>query len=321
MRVSLFGGGTDYPVFFEEFGGAVLGMAVEYYSYIAVSDVPDNQYMLRYSENETVNRIDEIRHQGIKACLLHRHMDFPIQISHMSDMPTRAGLGTSSSFTVGLLHALSILLAQKNNNPETISPTSPMVLIKDAWHVERDLMGETVGSQDQVFAVLGGLRRILFEPDHTISTRPILNKDAKRLIEDYLYLIPTGYYRTASEVAKKQVELTPSKQAELLAMKEMVEEGRSILEDSPDPRRLGRLLMESWLLKKGLTDRICPPNVEVFLNSIAHLTYGLKLIGAGGGGTVLVCMEPSQINRVKTITGKPVLPIRIAQHGSRAIVE
>src|SRR5271154_4586380 len=193
LRVSFFGGGTDYPIWYREFGGAVLSTAIDKCCYLTVRRLPpffDYHSRISYSKVENVNQNSAIEHASVRGCLQYMGIEEGVEIHHVADLPARTGLGTSSAFTVGLLLGLYALRDQMRNKRS---------LASDAIFVEQEVIGEAVGAQDQVSAAYGGFNRINFAPDGTIEAKPVL-VSANRLekLEDHLALYFTGFSRTAS---------------------------------------------------------------------------------------------------------------------------
>src|SRR3984957_1584440 len=213
LRISFFGGGTDYPIWFREFGGSVLSTAIDKSCYITCRHLPpffEYHSRVSYSRIENVNQNSAIEHPSVRACLQFMGIDAGVEIHHVADLPARAGLGTSSAFTVGLLLGLYALQNRMRDKHS---------LAADAIHVEQDLLKEAVGAQDQVSAAYGGFNRINFRADGTIDVKRVL-ADPSRLaeLEQHLALFFTGFSRTASEIAQEQVRMTSQRKHELDTM-------------------------------------------------------------------------------------------------------
>src|SRR5580704_15574981 len=224
LRISFFGGGTDYPVYFREFGGAVLSTAIDKCCYITCRRLPpffEYHSRVSYSKVENVNDNGSFQHPSVRACLKYMGVDEGVEIHHVADLPARTGLGTSSAFTVGLLLGLYGLADRMRDKH---------ALAQDAIHVEREVLQETVGAQDQVAAAYGGFNHISFGVDGTIQVKPML-APADRLaeVQNHMALFFTGFARTASEIAKEQVKETHKKGAELTEMFQMVAEAVDIV--------------------------------------------------------------------------------------------
>lgn len=318
FRISFFGGGTDYPAWYEDNEGAVLATTINKYCYISCRYLPpffDHKHRIVYSKIENVKDVSEIQHPAVKAALEFKGVKEGVEIHHDGDLPARTGLGSSSSFTVGLLHAIYAL--------KGIMP-SKQVLASEAIHVERNILKEHVGSQDQVLAAYGGFNKISFNSDHTFQVSPvILNQARLQQLQDHLMLYFTGLSRHASEIAKKQIENTNKKKAELLAMHQMVDEALNILCDgNRSILDFGRLLHESWRLKKSLTDAISTPYVDEIYDA-AHSAgaVGGKLLGAGGGGFMVFLSRPEEQPKIKErLKGLLLVPFKFETSGSQIVV-
>lgn len=295
FRISFFGGGTDYPVWYEENGGAVLSTTIDKYCYITIRYLPpffEHKHRIVYSSIENVKDASEIRHPVVKALLRYFKIEKGVEIHHDGDLPARSGLGSSSSFTVGMINSFHAL---KGNI------VSKADLAKQAIYIERDILKETVGSQDQVAVAHGGFNRIIFHHDHNFKICPVtLQKEKIRQLEKHLMLIFTGFSRFASEIAAAQVENTASKKKELSEMHQMVEHAIEILSSGRDIVELGNLLHQSWKIKKSLTDKISNSSIDsLYEKAIKAGAIGGKLLGAGGGGFMLLFVRPENRSRLK----------------------
>lgn len=316
FRISFFGGGTDYPIWFEEHGGAVLATTIDKYCYITCRYLPPffgHTSRLVYSKVETVQSNDQIEHPAVRGVLQHLHITDGLEIHHDGDLPARTGLGSSSAFTVGFLQALYGLKGRMPSKTE---------LAREAIHVEREVLKEHVGSQDQVLAAFGGFNRVDFSTDHRFQVSPILIDDEQRArLQEHLILFFTGFSRTASEIAGEQIEATPSKTQELRRMQQMVDEAVRILQENEDLTAFGRLLHEGWQVKRSLTSRISTPQIDGLYETACRAgAIGGKLLGAGGGGFLLLFVRPEEQDRVKeTLRGVLHVPLRFETAGSRII--
>jgi D-glycero-alpha-D-manno-heptose-7-phosphate kinase len=301
FRVSFFGGGTDYPPWFREHGGAVLSTSIDKYCYLACRYLPpffDVKYRTVYQKTELTNSIADIEHPAVRACLDHMSFhDYGTEVVHYADLPSRTGLGSSSSFSVGLLHALSGLKGQMPSKRQ---------LAEAAIHVEQNMLKENVGSQDQVAAAFGGLNLITFEA-RGFELRPMtLKPERLKELQDSLLLVYTGISRLASEVAAHQVRNIDSRKRELFAMREMVDQAVEILTSGTSMSDFGRLLHESWMLKRSLSTQVSNDSVDgIYDRARAHGALGGKLLGAGGGGFMLLFAAPE--NRARIVDSLPGL--------------
>lgn len=312
-RISFFGGGTDYRPYFMEYGGSVLSTTIDRYCYLTLRRLPpffDHSSRLSYSKIELFSSADQVQHPSVKACL--KYMDLRgVSITHDGDLPARAGLGTSSTFTVGLLNAMHALKGEF---------VDPLTLAAEAIHVEQDLIGENVGVQDQMAASIGGLNRLYFNADGYDYRPIILHPERKQRLEESLMLFFTGIFRYASQVAAEQVRNTPNKIRELQEMSRLTDEGERALV-SGDVNDFGRLLHESWQLKRSLSGKISTGEIDdMYARAREAGAIGGKLLGAGGGGFLMFYVKKEDQEFVKrALKDLLYVPIHIGQMGSRII--
>lgn len=316
FRISFFGGGTDYPIWYRQYGGSTLATTIQRYCYITCRWLPpffEHSSRVVWSKIELVKSWREIEHPSVRECIRYLEIEQGIEIHHDGDLPARTGLGSSSSFTVGLLHALYGL--------KGVMP-SRMQLAQEAIHVEQERLKESVGSQDQVAAAFGGFNRIDFRPDGTIQVFPmLLDPERLRSLQDHLMLIYTGVSRTASDVAFEQIKATPSKRQELSTMHQMVDEAIAILQGPGTLTSFGELLHEGWKLKRSLTHRISNSRIDqLYESALAAGALGGKLLGAGGGGFLLLFVPPERQEAVRgAVNGFLQVPVEFENTGSRVI--
>ncbi|MBU0672166.1 MAG: kinase [Candidatus Margulisbacteria bacterium] len=296
FRISFFGGGTDYPAWYEENGGAVLSTSIDKYCYISLRYLPpffEHRHRIVYSITETVSSIDEIKHPVVKALLELFEIERGIELHHDGDLPARAGLGSSSAFTVGMLNALYAL------NGKIISKQD---LAKEAIRVERDILKENVGSQDQIAVAHGGLNRIEFRPDHTFCAEAVtVGRQRISELQEHLMLVYTGLSRYASEIAGDQIKNIKSNGHELGNMRHMVDQAVEILNGGNDITEFGRLLHKAWQIKKRLSQKISNPKIDqVYETAMKSGALGGKLLGAGGGGFMLFFVRPQDRENIRT---------------------
>ena len=318
LRISFFGGGTDYPLWYREHGGSVLSTTIDKCCYITCRRLPpffDYHSRVSYSKVENVSRNSEIQHPSVRGCLQYLGIEEGVEVHHVADLPARAGLGTSSAFTVGLLLALYALKNQIRDK---------QTLAAEAIHVEQDLLGEAVGAQDQVSAAYGGFNRISFEPGGSIDVRRIpLSQSRCAELEGSLALYFTGFSRTASEIAQEQLRMTPHKQQELQRMMQFVDEAEKIVTSGDSPvAELGRLLHEAWQVKRSLTSKISNPVIdEIYDAGLRAGALGGKLLGAGGGGFMLFVVPPEKRDTLRAHLRKLLcVPFAFSTRGSDVIV-
>lgn len=318
LRISFFGGGTDYPAWYREHGGAVLATTIDKCCYITCLRLPpffDCHSRISYSRIENVAENDAIEHPSVRACLQYLAVDEGVEIQHVADLPARAGLGTSSAFTVGLLLGLYVLKDQMRDKH---------ALATEAIHVEQDLIREAVGSQDQVSAAYGGFNRINFHTDGSIEVNRVLTSPSRIAeLNRHLALYFTGFSRTASEIAREQLRVTPQKRNELDSMLQLVNEAEAIITSSNrSVDEFGRLLHESWRIKRTLTEKITNPTIdEIYDAGLRAGALGGKLLGAGGGGFLLFFVPPEKQESLRMRLQKLLcVPFAFSNKGSHVVV-
>jgi D-glycero-alpha-D-manno-heptose-7-phosphate kinase len=317
FRMSFFGGGTDYPAWFREHGGAVLATTLDKYCYISCRYLPpffEHRSRIVYSRIENVRSNSEIEHPAARGVLELLGVQDGIEIHHDGDLPAKTGLGSSSAFTVGLLHAVKALRG--------VMPTK-MELAQQAIHLEQDVLRESVGCQDQVLAAFGGLVRVDFDRDGEIHVAPIvLTSERLEDFQRHLLLFFTGFSRIASEIAEEQIRLTGQLKTELSCLFQMVQEAQSTLCGDRDIAEVGRLLHESWMVKRGLTSKIAPAAIDdIYTTARAAGAIGGKLMGAGGGGFMVLFARPADHARLReALRGLLEVPFRFDRSGSEVIV-
>lgn len=317
FRISFFGGGTDYPAYYSEHGGEVLSTTIDKYCHIVCRYLPpffDHKYLVRYSRKELPNSIDEIQHPSVRECLRFVGVETGIEMVHTGDIPAMSGIGSSSSFTVGLLKALYALQGRM---------VTKRKLAFDAIHVEQNMIREHVGSQDQTAAAFGGFNKIVFDRGEDIFVDPIaLEREKLEYLQSCMLLYFTGISRIASEIVQDQIRATPKKLEELGAMRAMVDEAVNILNgplESLDD--FGRLMNEAWMVKRSLTDKISNNHIdEIYEAAMRTGALGGKLCGAGGGGFILLFVPPERRCYVKEALKTLLLvPFRFENLGSHII--
>ena len=319
FRISFFGGGTDYPAWYQEHGGVVLATSIDKYCHISCRYLPpffEHRHRIVYSIIENVKHIEEIKHPAVRAILGWAGCDDRgLEIHHDGDLPARSGLGSSSSFTVGLIHALAALRGKYVSKDE---------IATQAIHMEQQIIKENVGSQDQISAAFGGFNRIDFMRNDTFQVSPIiLAKDRLHEFQTHLMLCFTGFSRIASEIAKSKIENFKNREPELNRMKEMVDEAIQILQSTKTPiEELGRLLHESWLHKRSLSNMVSTPEIDhLYEEALRVGAVGGKILGAGGGGFLLLFVKPDQQQKVRERLKHLVhVPFRFENSGSRVVL-
>jgi D-glycero-alpha-D-manno-heptose-7-phosphate kinase len=318
LRVSFFGGGTDYPVWYREHGGAVLSTTIDKSCFITCRWMPpffEYHSRISYSKVENVGENNAIEHPSVRGCLQLLGINEGVEIHHIADLPARTGLGTSSAFTVGLLLALYALKNQMRDKHS---------LAMEAIRVEQDILKEAVGAQDQVIAAYGGLNRINFGIDGSIEAKRVLmSPDRMAELQQNLALYFTGFSRIASKIAQEQLRLTPQKTGELNRMLELVDEAEAIV---TDPKRslndFGRLLHESWKIKRTLSQKITTAALdEIYEAGLSAGALGGKLLGAGGGGFMLFFVPPNRREALRErLKSLLCIPFSFSTRGSHVVV-
>ena len=317
-RISFFGGGTDHPQWYRENGGKVLATTFNKYCYISVRNLPpffEHKYRIVYSKIESVNNVHEIVHPSVKEVLNYFHSNKGLEIHHDGDLPARSGLGSSSSFTVGLINAMYSLKGAVKSKEE---------LAKTAIHIEQELIKECVGSQDQISAAYGGFNKIEFNTDDSFSVKPqLINSNRKQDLNKHLLLFFTGISRYSSEVAASQILNMKNCVTQMRELQEMVDEGSKILCSKTIPlAEFGRLLDMAWQNKKSLSNKITSPIIDdLYKTAIKAGAKGGKILGAGGGGFVLFFVEPDYHERVKVaLSHLTYVPFKFETTGTQVVL-
>ena len=316
FRMSFFGGGTDMESFFREYGGAVLSTTFDKYCYVNVRHLPrffDWKNELSYSRTEREVHVADIEHPAIRNAMKMLDMH-EIRLMYEADLPARSGLGTSSSFAVGMLNAFYALKGKYADKKK---------LADEAIYLERVLCNETGGWQDQIAAAYGGMNRIEFNKDGTYDVRPIIiHPDRKKQLNDNLLMFFTGFTRFSSEMQKANQAGYDEKIKQLQQMYELVGEAEAVLEDKHiDLDNFGRLLDKTWRLKRQTGGAITTDSIdELYEKGIAAGALGGKLLGAGGGGFLLFYVQPEKKNLVKeTMRDLLYVPFRFEDGGTQVI--
>jgi D-glycero-alpha-D-manno-heptose-7-phosphate kinase len=316
FRISLFGGGTDYPVWFREHGGAVLSTTIDKYCYISARYLPpffEHQFRVVYSQIESTNKIEEIEHPSVRATLKYLNIKSGVEIHHDGDLPARSGMGSSSSFTVGLLNAMHALQGHM--------PTREQ-LANESIEIEQNIIKENVGSQDQVNAAYGGFNHIIFHKSGEVSVRPIIIP-TNRLEEltSHLMLFYTGIKRTADKVAGSYLPTLDGKRRQLRILRDMVDEAIFVLCGQGPIEEFGELLHETWLAKQAISDKISNSAItEVYEAARDAGAIGGKITGAGGGGFMLLFVPPQHQPAVREKLTKLLhVPFNFENAGSQVI--
>lgn len=298
VRISFLGGGTDYPAYFREHGGATLVAAIDKFTFVTVHRLTrfaDHNVRVHYSRVEAVRGIDEIQHPSARECLRFLGIEEGVEIHYVSDLPARSGLGSSSSATVGLLHALHAFKSEMVSREQ---------IAAEAVQVEQEWIRERVGCQDQYACALGGFLHLEFAKDGAVRVDPVvIPQDRIQALEERLMLLYTGIQRHAHEVLDEQIERTRSGNniEDLGLLKALVSEGIGSLTSGGDLSEFGLLLHRSWEIKRRLSSKITAPWIDdIYERALKAGALGGKLLGAGAGGFLLLYVEPDQRERVRS---------------------
>jgi D-glycero-alpha-D-manno-heptose-7-phosphate kinase len=315
-RISFFGGGTDYPGWYLKHGGSVLATAIDKYCYITCRYLPpffEHKSRIVYSRIESCTHVDQIQHPSVRETLRFMNIERGFEIHHDGDLPARSGMGSSSSFTVGLLNALYAL--------KGIMPSKHQ-LLTESIHIEQNMIKETVGSQDQTMAAYGGFNHVNFMQNGDITVSPvIMSSEAMHHFNDHLMLIYTGIKRTAADVAESYVPNIEDKKRQLRIMKDLAEEALTVLGKGGNFDEFGLLLHEAWQAKRSLSARVSNSEVDaMYVAALAAGALGGKITGAGGGGFMLLFVPPEcQKNVRESLKCQIHVPFRIDHTGSQIV--
>ncbi|MEK7355186.1 MAG: GHMP kinase [Bdellovibrionota bacterium] len=320
FRISFLGGGTDLPAFFNEEEGAVVSTTIDKYIYITVNDRFDSTYRLAYSKTEICNSVDEIQHKIFRNVLKKyapiayaKNGGRGLELMSMADIPSGTGLGSSSSFTVGLLHAMKAHIGQFQSAED---------LASEASKIEIDDLREPIGKQDQYAAAYGGLQYIRFLPSGEVSVEPVICPGGtKKELEQSILVFYTGLTRSASGVLSEQKSNTESKRETLREMRGLAERLKEVLESGKPVSKAGELLHEGWMLKKTLASGISDTKIDEWYERARKAgASGGKILGAGGGGFLMVLCEPSKQEAVRReLKELRTLDVGLESFGSRII--
>jgi predicted kinase related to galactokinase and mevalonate kinase len=315
FRMSFFGGGTDFPDFYKQHGGSVISTTFDKYCYLTVRHLPrffEYTSQIVYSRTESVKNVDDIEHPAVREAMKYLDMH-ELRISYDADLPARSGLGTSSSFAVGLLNAFYALKGKYADKRK---------LADDAIYLERELCKESGGVQDQIAASFGGLNRIVFNA-YGYEVEPIIiSPERKEALNDNLMLFFTGFSRFSSDIQKGTESVIKDKSKELLEMLSLVDTAQGILTSKEkDLNEFGRLLDYTWMLKRGIESKISTNEIDVLYKQAMDAgAVGGKLLGAGGGGFLLFYVEKDKQDHVKKAMNKLLhVPFEFESGGTKVI--
>ena len=315
FRMSFFGGGTDFSGFYNEHGGAVISTTFDKYCYVTVRHLPpffDYKTHVTYSREEKINNLSEMQHPAIRNAMEWLDMH-DIRLTYESDLPARSGLGTSSSFAVGMLSAFYALKGQYADKRK---------LADDAIYLERTLCKEAGGIQDQIAASFGGMNRINFSADGYTVHPVIINPERKKLLNEHLMLFFTGFSRFSSDIQKGTEKSMKDKTQQLLEMYKLVDDAEKILADkNTSLDEFGKLLDYTWQLKRGISSGISTDSIdEQYERAKKAGALGGKLLGAGGGGFLLFYVpKEKQADVKKALAGQMYVPFSFENDGTKVI--
>jgi D-glycero-alpha-D-manno-heptose-7-phosphate kinase len=317
LRISFFGGGTDYPEYFLNHGGAVLATAIDKFCYLTASPFPSHlfDYIIRlsYRQVELVKSVSEIQHNVYRECLKFCGLDRDIELHNVADLPAFTGLGSSSTFTVALLHVLHSFKGQF---------VPPLDLAYEAIYVERHLLHDRVGCQDQLMAAVGGFNLVEFRTEEDIIVHRVpLSPQRLGEFEQHLFVVFTGIKRKAANVVAQQLEKVGDNTATLKQMRTMVDQGWDILTGNKPLSVFGELLDQAWNAKRSLSKVISNPYIdEMYRQGKEAGAWGGKLLGAGAGGFLLFFAPPELHENLKQVfCDRPCLRVKINAPGSEII--
>lgn len=317
MRISFLGGGTDFPTHFMQHGGAILGTAIDKFAYHSTtpfySPLFDYSVRISYRQVECVQSVRDIKHEPFKACLQHFAIESNIEVNYTAELPTLTGLGTSSTFLVGLLNCLSAYKGRRIGAQE---------LAELAIFIERDVLKESVGYQDQILAAYGGINYVEFrrQGDFVAHRLPICRQRLDEL-EQHLLLLYTGMRRRSSTITQRHIENIPDNSKTLIEMQKMADQGANILMNAMPISEFGHLLHKNWIAKSSLSAAISNPTIKhMYQTALDSGAIGGKLLGAGGGGFLLIFVPPDKRQAVKDSLPTMIeVPFHINAPGSRVI--
>lgn len=314
FRMSFFGGGTDFPLFYEKYGGSVISTTFDKYCYVNVRHLPEffnYRTEIVYSKIERVNDLETINHPAVREAM--KYLDIHnVRVSYDADLPARSGLGTSSSFAVGMLNAFYALKGKYVDKRK---------LADDAIYLERSLCNEVGGIQDQISASFGGFNRIDFDSDGYRLTPIIMPKERKKMLNDHLMLFFTGFSRFSADIQSKTESKINEKTQQLFEIKSIVSEAEKILTSKKDLAEFGELLDYAWKLKRSISGEISNDHIdELYTKALSAGALGGKLLGAGGGGFLLFYVDKENQSKVKeALNNLLYVPFEFETDGTRII--
>jgi len=313
LRISFAGGGTDFKGYYEKDGGAVLSSAIDKYIYVVIKERFDSKIRVGYTRTEMVDEVSQIEHELVRECMLLTGITGGVEIATMADIPSAgSGLGSSSTVTVGLLHAMHAYQGRL---------VTAEMLAQQACQIEIDILGKPIGKQDQYIAAYGGLRRFEFCADGTVGTRSVdLLEEKRRRFGECLMLFYTGITRKADTILSEQSANIDDKREFLDRMKRQVPEVEAALTDG-NMNKIGRLMQAGWEWKKQMAGRISSAEIDALYESALDAgATGGKIAGAGGGGFLLLYCPPDRQSSVREVLAEmKELPFSLERDGTKVI--
>lgn len=313
LRISFFGGGTDFPSFYQSDGGCVLSSSIDKYIYVTIKERFDDYLRIGYTRTEIVETVNEVQHELIREALCKTGISKGVEITTMGDIPAGSGLGSSSAVTVGSLHAMYA------HNREAVLPEQ---LAREACEIEIDILGKPIGKQDQYISAYGGLRMIEFNQDGQIGcTRVKIDPDTERRLNESMMLFFTGVTREASSILTEQRQNVANNTHSLRNLKQMAFQAQNYICEG-NVEAFGKLLDESWLIKKQLASQISNGKIESIYESAKQAgAWGGKITGAGGGGFLLVLCPRERRDHIRAaLPGLREVPVQLTHDGSIVIL-
>jgi D-glycero-alpha-D-manno-heptose-7-phosphate kinase len=314
FRISFVGGGTDLRSFYSKEPGQVLSTSIDKYIYVVVKrqiGIVEHKYRINWSKVEFCNYIEDIEHPIVREALKLFKIDFPIEVTTFTDIPGSTGLGSSSAFSVGLVHALHALKG---------THATKHALASEAGSIEVDILKRTMGKQDHFASSYGGLNVFTFNTDETISAEPVFyTNEVKNTLEQNMMLFYTGLKRDASDVLESQNQATNKKRDVLVQMRDLVSPLRDVLSGNQEMNIFGEILHQNWLLKKSITNDISNLQIDNYYEKARKAgAIGGKLLGAGGGGFLLLYVEPqNQAKVIDALSELFCLDVKLDSAGTR----
>ncbi|MFH1115346.1 MAG: GHMP kinase [Pseudomonadota bacterium] len=316
FRISFCGGGTDLPAYYREQQGSVVSTTLNKYIYITVNKLSryfDHRILLKYSQTELVDSVEAIQHPIIREAMRITDVVDGVEITSMADIPAGTGLGSSSAYAVGLLHALHTFKGEY---------VSAGQLAREACEIEIERLNDPIGKQDQYIAAYGGICRIRFNPDESVFVDPVIcSYSTKKALQGNLLMFYTGITRRAGDILKVQKETTHLNMEALTRMRDLCTEIMEVLKNSASLSRFGEVLHRAWTYKRDLVDSISNDSINAYYEKARNAgAIGGKLLGAGGGGFFLFYVEPQNQDRVrKALDDLQELPFLFEPQGSKVL--